>query len=138
MSEPGFKAYLTAVAEVAALIGTHVFPKRIPQHDAQTASRVPCVVFQRVGGNFPAKTFCGSGQLVGASFQFDCYAITYDECKAVAGAVRRALVDYVGLMGGVNVQSVTLDTSFDAPTDFDPGLERESQTYTIWYIEDGS
>jgi hypothetical protein len=56
------------------------------------------------------------------------------EASELADAVRAALLGYRGLMGGVQVRDVSLDseTTLD---DIEPGLYRVAQFWLIWHEE---
>lgn len=135
MNEPNLYEYLRDGAAVAALCGDRIFAGLIPQHDYADLSRMPCCVFQRVGG---ARTqrICGQDRLVTGTYQVDSYAPKFEDAVALADAIRRRLVDYLGPMGSVSVKGVFLDADFDAGPEPEPGLYRRSQTYSVWYSED--
>lgn len=147
MSEPGIYEYLSGttpaknaewdakVAVVVTLIGDRTYPDRIPQHHFEGPRVMPCAVFQQVGGD-RQKKFCGTDKLVGGQFQLDIYSPQRDDVPAIAGAIRRAMVDYSGPMGPARVSEVLLDNEFNVPPEPDPGLYRRTQLYTIWYLED--
>lgn len=132
--EPNLFEYLKNVPEVAALIADRIYEGRIPQHVFDSEQGVMnCAVYSRVGGA-TGVGFCGSDGLVPAQYQIDVYALDSVAKTKVARAIRRALVDYRGPMGSVPVQLVTLDNQFDSEEP-EPGLERRTQSYTIWYLE---
>lgn len=133
MIEEGLYSYLRAQVAIAELAGDRVFPLAIPQHHYTEASRLACVVYQRIGVSRQIK-FCGTDDFVESTFQVDCYAMTYLKAKQLARAVRLALVDYAGAMGAETVQNVFIQTEFDLD-DPDPGLYRISQTYSIWHLD---
>jgi hypothetical protein len=133
--EPNLFEYLKSVPAVAALVGNRIYEGRIPQHVFDSDERVmDCAVYSRVGGA-PDRAFCGTGGLVAGAYQVDVYSPDGVRKTQAARAIRRALVDYSGPMGAVTVRKVFLETDFDSEEP-EPGLERRTQTYTIWYVED--
>lgn len=134
--EPNLYEYLKGVDEVAQLVGDRIYAGRIPQHNFETDGRhQDCVVYQRVGA-VRGVGFCSSDGLVSGSYQIDCYSPDDVAMVKVARAIRRALVDYFGPMGAVQVCRVLLDNEFDSQEP-EPGLNRRTQTFTIWYAEGG-
>ena len=132
--EPNLTEYLTQVPAVVALLGDRVFEGRAPQHVHDTdGSMLPYAVYQRVGGT-PGVGFCGTDGLVPGQYQVDVYAADSVLKTQAARAIRRALVDYRGRMGAVTVQQVLAENEFDSQEP-EPGLDRRTQTYTIWYVE---
>lgn len=146
--EPNLFAYLTGGAQagmtetqlaglagVAALIGDRIYEGRIPQHVFDARERVmDCAVYQKVGSSGRGVGFCATDGLVPGGYQVDIYSPDGVRKGKVARAIRRALVDYSGPMGAVRVNRVLIETDFDSD-EAEPGLERRTQTYTIWYWE---
>lgn len=133
--EPNLKEYLASVPAVAALVGDRIYEGRIPQHvfDAREAI-LDCAVYQRVGSSGRGVGFCETDGLVPGAYQVDVYSMDSVRKTQVARAIRRALVDYCGPMGAVRVNRVLIETDFDSEEP-EPGLERRTQTYTVWYWE---
>lgn len=128
--------HLVATAGVAALVGTRIHPLVIPQRIAATSQRVPAVVYS-ISGVDRAVSYCGTDRLVRSTLGIDCYAAGYDAARALATAVRTALVDFFGPMGSatvVPVRTCNIETEFDL-MDIEPGLYRVSQQWTIWHEE---
>lgn len=131
MIEAGLYSHLTAASPT--IVGTRVYPVVIPEHARGDATKLPCVVYNRVNVQRQQK-FCGTDGLVRSTFQLDCYATTYLEAKQVAAAVRGVMVDYRGTWSSVQVKAVFLDLEFDG-LDAEPGLYRVVQRYTVWHEE---
>lgn len=74
---------LTGNAALAALVGTRVYPVKLPQKVVY-----PAIVFTKLGGP-RAHSQDGSSGFVQGLFAFDCWADT----NAVASAVEKALKD---------------------------------------------
>lgn len=142
MLHEALHAELAADSGVAALVATRIYPMLIPQKSFEDATRHGCVVFTRVGVGRLVR-LCNGGTtdgLVQSTVQIDSYAkrlTTTDGALAIAAAVRAALVDFRGELGGSGgelVKSITLDDEAEL-MDPEPGLYRISQRYTIWHVE---
>lgn len=131
MSDPNIAAHLLAAATTA---GARIFAQVIPQQDHASPRTYPCAVFSLVG---TADTVgqCGTFDQPSGTWQIDSYGLTRAAVITLADEIRRAMVDYVGLMGTVHVSSVKRATQFDVGPEPEPGLYRRSQTFTIWYAE---
>lgn len=128
--------HLAADVAVAALVGTRIHPLVIPQRIAASTQRVPAVVYSTSGVE-RGVSYCGTDALVRSTIAIDCYAAGYDAARALATAVRTALVDFSGPMGSatvVPVRTCNIETEFDL-MDIEPGLYRVSQQWTIWHEE---
>lgn len=132
----------TAVAQhlrnapaVSEKVGTKVHPIVIPQQVLSGAVRVPAVVYS-ISGVERAVSYCHTIGLIRTGMTIDCYAARYDDARALASAVREALVDYRGPMGTppVPVRTANIETEFDL-LDIEPGLYRISQQWSIWHEE---
>lgn len=135
MSDPNLFAFLTNVPSVAAIAGDRIYKQQIPQHDREDASRYPCAVFLRSGGDRTA-TFCGSDGIVPGTFRILCISQDPDEPEILANAIRRALADYRGLMGDVPVCKVDIVNDTDEGPEPVPGLYIRTVTANLWYWED--
>lgn len=136
----GLRKELISNAETARyLAGTgtdpdRVFPLVIPQKQPGGAAQVPCLVYQAANVERQV-TYCGTSRLVLARMVLDLYATGYDEVKLLAEAVRRALQDFEGLLGGiVDVRSATLESELELQ-DIEPGLFRVTQSWDFWHVE---
>lgn len=111
-----------------------VYPIVIPQKKPRGPAQTPCVVYETRDVRRQT-TYCETGGLVRTTMQLDCYATDYNEAKRLAEAVREALSDFRGLLGGtVQVRAATLETEFDLQ-DIEPGLFRVSQSWVFWHVE---
>lgn len=139
--EPNFFTYLTTVpavpitrqqlgvVEAAALLGDRIFYQR-----ARQSVRGTYLVWQRTGGE-RQPMFCFTDGTIGGEYQVDVYGIDDVAFVNAAGAIRRALMDYCGPMGSVEVKKVLLSADFDS-VDPEPGLLRRTQIWTVWYAEE--
>jgi len=127
------QAHLTSETSVESLIDGRVYFLVVPQ--ASTGDRMPCVVINRAGVDRQV-TYCGTNGLVKTSVTLDCYALRYTSARTLANEVRKALVDFRGLLGGLlSVSSASIVNEFDL-TDIEPGLFRVSQSWDFWHNEE--
>lgn len=133
MLAEGLATFLKDDSDISALVDGRVYPLRIPQRVGKDQS-MPCLVYQRVGA-VRNQSFCGTDQLVAASYQIDSYAIRYQDAVQLSEAVAVVLLDYTGDMGDTHVDRVFLESEIDL-NDIEPGLYRVSQTYIIWHKEE--
>lgn len=128
MIEEGLFSHLTNDTAVGAEIDTRMFGSLAPAH-----AKLPRIVYTKIAdGN--TQTMCTTDSVKGDRYQLDCYAKDYKTSKALARLVKNSLVDFRGFMGDTYVKTVILETEQDL-TDPDPGLNRVSQTYLIWFVE---
>jgi hypothetical protein len=123
---------LLASSSLAALVAARVYPARRPQ-----ASDLPAVVLTRVDG---VRQYADEGpiDLVQSRVQLDCWARTYAEAKAVARAVRDALLDLEGVYGGVEFQASHLEAERDFAEDGANQAEylhRVVLEFLVWHRE---
>jgi hypothetical protein len=94
--EASLKSLLGA-AGVAALVGERAYPLKLPQ-----SATKPAVTYTRVAG-LPANDLDGDdGDLINVRLQLDCWAEQFDDVRAVAEAVRAAIMASTSLTGLVN------------------------------------
>lgn len=133
MFDSSLVSHLRADADVAALVGERVFPLMIPQHAYDEATKLPCLVYQRVGTQ-RLPLFCATDSTVRTNYLVSSYARSYIKAKELADAVRGALIDFTGIMYGVDVKKILSESEQDLD-DPEPGLYRVLQTWTIWFVE---
>lgn len=132
--EPDLTAFLLAAAGVTAICGQKVYKKRAPQYREGDPRPWPYVTWFRSGGP-RTTTFCSQDDLVPAQYQVDSYSDDADEPEVLARAIRLALVDYMGPMGPVRINTIKLANDFDFGPELEPGVFRRTQLYTITYLE---
>jgi hypothetical protein len=111
-----------------------VFPLAIPQK-TKTTEQLPCLVYAVVGET-RNKTYCGTSKLVMATLSLDSYAMKLSQARQLSSAVRAAIIDFRGVMGGkVRVRDVTHEATLTL-LDMEPGVMRVADTYTLWYEEE--
>lgn len=123
-------ALLAAPAPVVVRVFPLVMPQKVPRGPAQ----YPAVVYNITTPARQVK-YCGTDGLVRALVDLDSYDTSYDDAHVLADAVRAALLDFRGALGGiVAVKHAALENEIDLQ-DPEPGLFRVNQTWAIWYAE---
>ena len=128
--------YINADTEVAALIGTRIYPLLMPQ-----LATYPAVVYSVISeqhNNHLAGNI--GGGLVQAFYQLDTYSTTYLQTLSIAEALRNLLdgINHVS-MGAVFVESILLESTpqdmVEATDDSQVNLYRVLMTFKIAYQE---
>lgn len=128
MIEEGLFSHLTSDTAVGAEIDSRMYGAVAPSH-----AKLPRIVYTKIAdGN--TQTMCATDGVKGNRYQLDCYAKDYKSSKELAKLVKNSIVDFRGFMGDTYVKTVILETELDL-VDPDPGLNRVSQTYLIWFVE---
>jgi Protein of unknown function (DUF3168) len=128
------KQHLQSDTSVEALLGGRFYYVIVPQSYVGT-ERMPCVVFNRSGVERQVR-YCGTDGMIKTSFTLDCYALRYTSVRALANEVRKSLIDFRGLLGGLlSVSAASIVNEFDL-LDIEPGLFRVSQSWDFWHIEE--
>ena len=130
--EVGMPIYLQSVDAIRAICADRIYGLRRPQR-GDPDDQLPAIMITRTQTT-TQKLFCGTDGLWQAEVQVDCFAMGASVFK-LAKAVKRALVDFSGMMGETDVDEVTLINEFPVD-DPDPGVERVTQVYQIFYAED--
>ena len=125
--EQAIRAHLATNTSVASLVGSRIYPLRLPEGYA-----LPALVYQVVASTEDAAHDAPAG-IVSVRLQLDAWGSRYGDVKAVRAAVRQALLGHCGAMGGlayVAVPAVELELDlFEEET----GLYRASMEYRVWY-----
>src|SRR5262245_21952559 len=128
MSEPNFYEHLRLVSQVASLVGDRIYPIRAPQGAPR-----PHVVWLRQSVT-RQQLYCGADDVVLGEYQFSCYGITAEQSNDVHAAVKAAMQDFAGSMGGVLVKHAHLASDFPLE-DEDPNIFTVRQLWRIWFVE---
>ena len=94
-------------AGLTALIGTRLFPLRVPQ-DAD----MPAIAYQKISSP-KTHSHSGSSHLAQSRIQFTCEADDYATAKAVANAVRDCWDGFAGTVDGVRIDSALVQDDRD-------------------------
>lgn len=128
--ESSLFTFITGDAVIGPLIGTRMYPMKLPQ-----SPTLPAMSYFRVTSG---QEYELEGQEVGvrpARFQFDCWDKEpngYEGILALGAAVRARLSGYMGAMGADTVQGIMIEDEMDL-------YEAETQIWhrvieaVIWY-----
>jgi hypothetical protein len=105
--EEGIVTFLKSDAPLTAVIGSRVYPMRLPQGET-----LPAVTYQRISSP-PRSSHDGASTLKNPRFQFKSWGETYADARTVADLLKAALDGYVGLMGTVAVQNTIIMNDLD-------------------------
>ena len=129
--EEGIVAFLIADADIHAVVEDRIYPMMIPQ-----GATLPCLTYQRISTPriLTHDTSGATGDLTSPRFQFDAWAETQKETKAISDALRKVLNGKTGAMGGVTIRAALAEN--EVP-EYDPDSElyRGRSDYIIWYEE---
>ena len=135
--EDGFYVYLQTKSSITNLVGTRIYPLRMPQRSASSDTVYPCITYQRISSR-PVKHMTAAAPLQEARLQVDCWAATYASADALADALRLALDGYRGLWGSDVIRCCHLENTMalhEEPWGGDEqGVFRMSQDYLIWHV----
>lgn len=131
--------WLSTDPNIAALVGTRIYPNKLPQ-----GSTFPQITFFKVS-NPRVRNLSGPDGLSSPRIQIDCWGLTPDSAKDVADAVRTSnigghgLDGFRGTMGSVVVQSTNFEDERDTYNppidDSDIGTHQVSLDLIVWWNE---
>lgn len=127
--EEALVAYLKADPGVVAIVGSRIYPRKMPQ-----GGQLPALVYTRIVGLHERSLTGGSG-LAQGSFQFDCNALDYGTSKRLTEELRLTLDCQLGVWSGVQVQSCMVTGNFDASYEDEVEVYRTIVEAEIWYEE---
>ena len=126
--------HLLADAQIAAIVGTRLFPLRLPQKVV-----LPAIVLTRIS-EVRYGHLRGNEALARPRYQVDCWATTHDGATALGTLVRQRLNGYTGTWTDTDSPSSTIPVTvlFDSAQDlFDPdilgGACRHMSEYFVWH-----
>jgi hypothetical protein len=127
--------YLLADASVAALVGTRIYPLRLPQKVT-----LPAIVTTRISG-VRIGNLHGIASAAEPRYQVDAWAVNQAGAHALGAAIRQALEAYVGTWTDGNsppVVSARVSVRFETERDLfeeeiNGGLCRHSADYFIFH-----
>jgi len=126
--ESGLFAFLEANAGITALVGTRIFPLRVPE-----GATLPALVYHKISGP-SAHSKDGDMSLNHPRYQFTVWADKYADAKAVRTAVNAALNSFVNgsTMGGIVVDQIIAENDADLhdPQTLEFGASIDA---TIWH-----
>ena len=110
--EEGLVNKLINNTALKALIGDRVYALTLAQNTV-----LPAIVYQRISTWRAMTLDQGAGGLSNPRFQFTIYAASYASAKAVADALRNALLGYRGWVGktsNVQIHGILSEGEFDS------------------------
>ena|SRR5690348_2121793 len=128
-------AYLNGTPGVTAVFSNsspdqiRVYPQVLPQRPSY-----PSATYQLVGRQRQPMVDGTTNDMARASVQVDVYADTSEAVDTGSAALIAALQDFRGQWGGRQISRVLLENEIDL-TDVEPGLFRNSMTFSIWHDE---
>jgi len=129
--EKATRSILTGDGTVSGLVSTRVYPIKRPQGTA-----LPAVTYE-LAAETMTDALEDQGALKRARVSVQSMAATYGGVKALAAAVRSALVNYTGTTQGAAIDSYREETLNDLSEDRNPGSDegtyRIVADYVIWY-----
>ena len=129
-------SYLKGYAGLTVLISTRVYPDTLPQ-----APAYPAITFQQISEEEVESFTTPNSNMIGATYQFSCWASTRASAQAVAKQLRLAFKNYSGVMGGAGGVTVSgvekISKTDDIFNDSDGRIiaYRTSIDFQIWYQE---
>ncbi len=134
----GLRAYLLAHAGIASIVGTRIYPLRLPQKTNITAGHGAIVLtrISDIGGSH----LRGPNALSRARIQVDSWALTYVEAVALGTLCRRRIDGFKGTWSGsgsppdsLQVQAIFAEDARDIfEEDILGGLCRQSTDYFVY------
>jgi hypothetical protein len=133
MIEKALFAHVTTDTTIATLIGSRLFPNKIPQ-----GASLPAAEYKQEAGK-REHTMTGPVGMVDSKYTIVCYGTGYSAAKELAEAVRKRLDGYNGIVEGVTIDVIMLIDEFDVP-EFKPGTDilnryGKSLTFVVWFKE---
>ena len=132
----GLYDYLNSVSGVTSVFSNtspdrvRVYPQVLPQDPTY-----PAATYQIVGRQRQPLMGNDTGNLVRTSVNVDVYAKNSEDVETGTNALKAALMDFQGAMGGTRVNRLLLENEIDL-TDVEPGLFRNSMSFIIWHDEE--
>lgn len=133
--EEAVNALLLATSTVTALVGSgtaaRIYPLVIPQDAAR-----PAIAYQKISSP-KTMSHSGTSNLARSRFQFTMQAATYTSAKALAAAVRTALIGYRGTVSGVRIDGILIEDDNDGDIEIQPNevLPYVRLDAAIWHSE---
>jgi hypothetical protein len=130
-AEKVINALLTADAALAALVGDTILPGVIPQ-----GTPLPAVAYNHI--STVERTTVAMNEtttLCTSRIEVAVQAKTYPSQKEVLKAVRKACKNKSGVIAGITVHSVTVDTVGPDMRDDDAGIYMQTQDFKVTYTE---
>lgn len=119
---------LLATANVAAIVGTRIYPLRMPDNGE------PPAITLEIATTRHYESMTGSSGLVVVGMALDCWAKGIDQAHDLAEKVRLSLQGFRGTVGGHTIQGITEWRHTDA-YEYDIEIYRVSCLCQVWHSE---
>jgi len=125
--------WLNAQTAVSSIVGSRIYPEKLPQKPT-----LPALSYSQVSA-VRVRDLSGPAYKARRRISFSCWATTHAGAHALAEALRQTLDDFYGTSwGDVEVGHISLDNEFDL---FEEeagtvGLYRVVQDYIVAHLED--
>jgi hypothetical protein len=128
--ETDLRTHILASSGLSALIGTRLYPDRLPQN-----ATLPAVVYQEVSSVPVDHVHGAAGRLVRSRYQFTVWAATRASAKTIDEAIR-ARIDGTGrsTIGTTAIHAILRQERVSG-WDFDADDDHVATDYYIWYRE---
>lgn len=126
------RTFILADATISGLIGTRMYPLRLPQ-----APTLPAITYQWISGRHVQSMNDRSG-LSGPRVQFTAWAATYLQAEAVFEALRKRLDGFSGMAGATRIYGALLDSDRDLPVEEvipDTTIMGRIADFFVWHQE---
>ena len=122
---------ITGAAPVTALIGSRIYPSRLPQNTA-----MPAIAYQLISGVELDPIDAQAGyQIMRSRVQVTAMGKNYSDVKNILEAVRIACNYKSGLIGGYQVLSITRDSIGPDLRDDDLSIYIQSIDFMVMHYE---
>ena len=107
---------------------SRIYPQVLPQNVT-----LPAVAYQQLGDD-PIDDIDGHSGLFHSRVQYDAFAATFNDVKALIEQIRLALQGYTGTVLGVTIKGVQLETKLDL---YEPEVQeyRSVIRFIVWHRE---
>jgi len=133
MIEKALFTHITTDSTITALMGTRLFPNKIPQ-----GQPLPAAEYKQEAGK-REHMMSGPAGMVDSQYTITCYGSTYAAAKELAEAVRKRLDGFRGVVEGITIDVMMLIDELDKP-EFKPGTDilnryGKELTFVVWFKE---
>ena len=120
---------LQAVTGVTDLVSTRCYPLVLPQNPTY-----PAVRYQQIDG-FGNSAMGSDTGVVEATVQIDSYATTYTDARALAEAVRAALLRFRGTVASVEILDIFRASGPNDIYEENVKIRRVQYDFNVWHRE---
>lgn len=122
------RAFLMADDTISGLVGSRVYPNKLPENVAY-----PAIRYEQVSGVREYHLRGPSGR-ARPRISINAWATKYEDARGLADAIRRRLNGYAGTLGETEVGSIKLESEIDFFED-EVKVHRVAQDYMISFKE---